>query len=240
MSYHFKLEQFEGPLDLLLKLIEEEKLDITTVSLSKVADEYLQYIRQLEHVNAEELADFLVVAAKLLLLKSRTLLPLLQPADEDEADLETQLKMYREYQIAAKAMQALIGQKRYMYVREANPALMEPIFSPPPSLDATGLRQIMLDVIAKIEPIVHIPDAVIERTMSIQEKITQISGLLRNAERTNFRSLLGEAKNKTEIIVTFLALLELIKQGDIQVQQSSTFEEISITMNNNEEVADNR
>jgi segregation and condensation protein A len=237
VAYNFKLEQFEGPLDLLLKLIEEDKLDITTVSLAKVADEYLRYVESLETINVEELADFLVVAAKLLLIKSRSLLPIIQVA-EDEIDLEKQLKIYREYLEASKQVAKMLTKKKFMYVREASPALMEPIFSPPPHLDTDMLKTIMLDVLAKIEPIIHIPEAVIERTISISEKIQHIKQLVAQAAGTNFHTLLGQANNRTEIIVTFLALLELIKEEHITVQQNSIFEDISITVHQKEQITD--
>jgi segregation and condensation protein A len=235
VAYNFKLEQFEGPLDLLLKLIEEEKLDITTVSLGNVADEYLAYIESLETVNPEELADFLVVAAKLLLIKSRSLLPVIE-VEEDEVDLEKQLKIYREYLEASKQLAARLQTKKFMYLREASPALMEPIFSPPPHLDAGVLKSIMLDVLAKIEPIIHIPEAVIERTISIGEKIRQIKALVAQAEGMNFRALLSQANNRTEIIVTFLALLELIKEEHVTIQQDNIFEDITITVCQREEI----
>src|SRR3989344_4119781 len=97
MHYTFKLEEFEGPLELLLKLIEDEKLDITTISLAKVSDQYLAYIKNEEELPSEEVADFLVVAAKLIYVKSKYLLPALQLEEEDGEDLEQQLKIFREY-----------------------------------------------------------------------------------------------------------------------------------------------
>ncbi|MFA5106840.1 MAG: segregation/condensation protein A [Patescibacteria group bacterium] len=225
--YQIKLEQFEGPLDLLLRLIEEEKLDITTVSLAKVTDQYLSYIETMEEVRTEELADFLVVAAKLLLIKSKTLLPFLQP-EAEEIDLEKQLRIYKEYLEASKQVQALIRRKRYLYPREMSRSMLEPIFNPPPQLDAPGLQRIMLEVLRKIEPIVSLPEEVIERTVSIQQKIDQIRTLIIQQETTSFQALLNTAGTKTEVIVTFLALLELIKQENIVVVQQSVFDDITI------------
>lgn len=225
--YQIKLEQFEGPLDLLLKLIEEERLDITTVSLAKVTDQYLAQLETLADVPTEELADFLVIAAKLLFIKSKALLPFLQP-EEEELDLEKQLRIYKEYLEASKNLQRLIRRKRFLYPREFSRATLEPIFNPPPQLDAAGLRLIMLEVLSKIEPIVSLPEEVIERTVSIQEKIDQIKNLISGQNATSFRNLLSSAKTKTEVIVTFLALLELIKQESIVVVQQGIFEEITI------------
>ena len=96
MGHIFKLEQFEGPLDLLLRMIEEEKMDVTQVALSKVTDQFIQYLTGVEEKQPEELADFLVVASKLLLIKSRVLLPQVV-LEEDGSDLEKQLRIYKEY-----------------------------------------------------------------------------------------------------------------------------------------------
>lgn len=225
--HNIKLEQFEGPLDLLLRLIEEEKLDITTVSLARVTDQYLAYIETMEEIRTEELADFLVVAAKLLLIKSKTLLPFLQP-EEEEIDLEKQLRIYKEYLEASKNVQKIIRRKRYLYPREFSRSMMEPMFSPPPDLDTDGLQRIMLEVLRKIEPIVSLPEEVIERTVSIQQKIDQIRQLIIQQSSTSFQALLNTAKTRTEVIVTFLALLELIKQENVIVVQQDVFDEITI------------
>ena len=100
MAYHICLEQFEGPLDLLLSLIEKEKLDITHVSLAKVADQYLKYLETEESISLGNLTAFLSVAARLILIKSRALLPILEFSDEEEEsmdDLETRLKVYKRF-----------------------------------------------------------------------------------------------------------------------------------------------
>ena len=103
MSLVYKLEKFEGPLDLLLQLIESADLDITEVALSKVADQFMEYLEQVEEKNSEEMADFLVVASRLLLIKSRILMPALHLDEDDEViGLEEQLKIYREYYEASK------------------------------------------------------------------------------------------------------------------------------------------
>src|SRR3990167_7246611 len=111
-----KLEQFEGPLDLLLTLIEEQKIDITQVSLSQVTEQFLQYVSTARGMHPEELADFLVVAAKLLFIKSKTLLPSLH-IEEEDGDLEKQLKMYKLYYDASQRIQAMLAQRRYSFSR---------------------------------------------------------------------------------------------------------------------------
>src|SRR3989339_2104859 len=110
---NFKIDKFEGPLGLLLQLIESQELDITEISLAKIADQYIEYIRGDKGIGPEELADFLVVAAKLLLIKSRALLPFLKgEAEEEIEEFEQQLRMYKEFLAAAKKIEAIIGKKR--------------------------------------------------------------------------------------------------------------------------------
>ena len=112
MPHVFKLEQFEGPLDLLLRMIEEEKMDVTQVALSKVTDQFIQYLTGIEEKQPEELADFLVVASKLLLIKSRVLLPQVV-LEEDGSDLEKQLRIYKEYLEASKILHKIILKKKF-------------------------------------------------------------------------------------------------------------------------------
>ena len=140
-DYRIQLEEFEGPLDLLLKLIEERSLDITTVSLSQVADQFIAYVSGAEEMNPGEVADFLVVASKLLLLKSRILMPSLE-LEEDEGSLERQLKIYREYYEAAKKIKAMIGKKNFMFTRSKAIRVFTPVFSPPKKLKAGELGAI--------------------------------------------------------------------------------------------------
>ena len=133
------LEKFEGPLALLLKMIEAEEMDITTVSLAKTADAFVSYIKNNPNIDPEEIADFLVVAARLLLIKSRALLPFLYPEeDEDTTEFEKQIKMYKEYLEAAKLIEKLAVASNKMYGREfvkASWLQREASFTPPPNIN---------------------------------------------------------------------------------------------------------
>ncbi len=227
-----KLEQFEGPLDLLLKLTEENELDITQVSLAAVADQFIQYLNEHQDIHLEELADFLVVAAKLLLIKSRVLIPSLQE-DEEETDLENQLKIYRGFYEASKILNKIILKKKWAYGRELKKVRsIEPIFNPPKSLNAPKLKQIILDILKELEPVVNLPQRVIEKTVSIKEKIAEIQKQILETASLNFKTLLESSVSRTEVIVTFLAILELIKQKTIYVIQDEMFEDIKIEKSN--------
>ena len=231
-----KLEKFEGPLGLLLRLIEREELDIIEVSLAKIADQYIEYIRQSRIIDPDEMADFLVVAAKLLLIKSKALLPYLQPEEEEEIEeFEQQLKMYKEFLEAAKNLSAIIGRKKFMFARVWNRQAIlagANIFSPPKNLEAGTLALVFSDLIARLHPPAKLEEEILDRKINIEEKIMRIEQMLMDRLKFGFSSVMAEAKSKTEIIVSFLAMLELIKQHSIMVEQAGLFEEIVINKNN--------
>lgn len=226
--YKIKIEQFEGPLDLLLQLIEEQKMDITQVALSAVTGQYIAILDENKNIPPEELADFLVVAAKLLLIKSKALLPYLSSGEEDlGGELEIQLKMYQLFYEASKVIHKMILKKRFGYFRETS-RLVTPVFVPPENIKAADLSHFFRLTLKNIEPIVEIPREALHRTISIREKINQIKDFILKSEAMNFVQLIAKAKSRTEIIVTFLALLELVKQRDIAVVQEDIFSEITI------------
>ena len=229
---NFKIDKFEGPLGLLLQLIERQELDITEISLAKIADQYIEYIRSYKGIGPEELADFLVVAAKLLLIKSRALLPFLKGEEEEEIqEFEHQLKMYKEFLEASKKIEAIIGKKRFSFAREFNRQAFlasANIFSPPKNLTAVELETVFSEIIRNIKPAEQLEEKNMEQIVNIEDKILAIQQILLEKIKISFNHVLAGAKNKTEIIVSFLAMLELIKQKDITVVQGGLFEEIEI------------
>lgn len=227
--YTTRLEKFEGPMDLLLGLIESEKMDITQVSLAKVTDQYLQYLEKMTDSNPEDLADFLVVAAKLLYIKSKSLLPYLQGGEEEACDLEAQLKIYKEYLDASKLINTRLLKKNFSFAREKFPSnLGKNLFNPPASLTAAKLKKMYLAILEDIRPMVNIAQEKIRKTISIQEKIQLVKDLLSSNASLDFRKLLYGAKSKVDVIVSFLAVLELIKQQVVIIKQESIFGEITI------------
>lgn len=226
---HIKLEQFEGPLDLLLTLIEEQKLDITQVSLATVTEQFLQYVSTARGIHPEELADFLVVAAKLLLIKSRTLLPSLH-VEEDEDDLEKQLKMYKLYYDASQRIQTMLGQRAYSFARASilRVETRERTFRPPENVGGEVLSGLFRAIVKRLEPFVMVTEDVIIRTINIRQKIDAIRERIMTEAKLNFEQLLHSATDRTDIIVTFLALLELVKQRSVAVVQDSAFSSITV------------
>lgn len=224
-----KVEQFEGPLDLLLQLIEDQKLEITQVALSEVTEQYIKILNQAQdQVPVEELADFLVVAARLLLIKSKALLPFLEWEDEESEDLTKQLKIYKEYLDAMKVIQGMIGKKRFSFSKMKIAVKQEIKFSPPKKLKEDDLRNTFVSIIKALDPLINLPQETLKKSINIQEKISQIRQRLYKEATTNFSEILKEAKDKTEIIVSFLALLELIKQRTVVARQGGSFDDIQI------------
>ena len=228
--YQIQLPIFEGPLDLLLHLVEREELDITTVALAKITDQYLAYLAELERRQAGELAEFLVVAAKLLLIKSQALLPsppTLTPEEEDVGeDLVRQLQAYKRFKEIAASLLDREKQGLRSYVRVAPMPRLEP------QLDTDGLSlddllmcvQEALDAI----PAPPVGKVVTPTTVTIGEQIARIENRLTRQTQVRFREFLSEATSRVEIIVTLWAVLELVKQKRARVRQDDLFGEIFI------------
>jgi segregation and condensation protein A len=230
MSYTVKLEQFEGPLHALLQMIETEKLDISEISLAKVTDGYLNMLQENPELPPEELADFLVVASKLLLLKSKLLLPFLYPEDveEDGQTLEEQLRIYKAYLDASERIEEMAAGRRFLYVHDKLPKT-DIGFSPPKKLTTDQMREFFLAVAKRLEPVVKTEKRAVEKTVSLHEKIEQIRALFHRAKQVSFKTLMKSSRSRMEVIVSFLALLELVKQKNVAVSQGGQFDDISIT-----------
>lgn len=226
----YKLEQFEGPLDLLLQMIHKEELDISQISLATVAEQFVAYIQENpDGISGAELTDFLVVATQLLLLKSQLLLPNVEVDDEISPDaLETQLKLYRRFVDIAQALQTKISQKQFLHVQKKSRYELTPKFSPPKEVKLQDLEGIMDAVIKRLQPIVILPESVMEKTVTLHEKMVHIQSLIKRSKGVSFRSLLELSENKIEKIVSFLALLELVKQQEVSVDQKNPFDDIVI------------
>ena len=234
-TYRVQLPVFEGPLDLLLQLIEREKLDISAVSLAQVADQFLAAVRQMETVEAAALSDFLVVAVKLVWIKSRLLLPQPRPPsdDSDEEDpaeaLARQLREYKRFKEVASALRAIEEAGLRTYSRAAPPPELEARLDPAGGLISDLLLAANAAFAALETAPVDIPQGmVVPFKMTIQDQIERIHAVTAGSRRVTFRGLLSQARHRIEIIVTLLAVLELIKRQAVRVNQDVAFGEIVI------------
>ncbi len=226
MTYKIQTEKFAGPLDLLLQLIEEKKFEITEISLANVTDQYLGHIERMKDKPAEELADFLVIAAKLLLLKSKALLPV---EDEEEPDeLEKQLRIYKQFYEASKVMDKLLREENFSFSREKPPIKMEVEFAPPKNINLKDLQNAFVRLLKRLDPLIRLPKISIAKTISLQEKIVLLQKSISKFRKIDFSKLTRNAKSKTEVIVNFLALLELIKRENVEAQQQDLFGNIMV------------
>jgi segregation and condensation protein A len=230
MVYNVRLEQFEGPLHLLLSLIEKEKLDITKVSLAKVADQYLEYLRTKKSISLDNLASFLAIAARLILIKSRALLPILEFSDEEEEsmdDLEWRLKEYKRFREAAAKLGAQFEKKHKAFGRKSFLG-MQAIFYPPSELTALELRAHFADVLGEIPVFEKLEEREMRAIIKLEDKILYLQKMLVKKVESSFFELTGAAADRAEVIVSFLALLEMVKQRFIFVEQTDFFSDIRI------------
>lgn len=231
-----KIEQFDGPFHVLVEMLESQRLDITQVALSQVTEQYLKAINPPaseagSHKSADPhvLADFLVVAAQLLYLKSKVLLPMLADDEaEDEASLEDQLKMYKQYYEASKVVEKMLKASNFSFAREKLAVDVEVLFNPPHSLTTDKMKSLFIKVVVGLEPIVRVPKQIKRQVISIRDKIKHVRDHIIAKMTSSFSELVKGSKDRTESIITFLALLELVKQQIVNVEQSEQYGEINI------------
>jgi segregation and condensation protein A len=225
-----QVEQFDGPLDLLLQLIEQQKMDITTISIAAVTDQFLKHIKNLSSIDPTILADYLSVAAKLLVIKSKSILPTLQFEKEEEdiaTDLEAKLLLLKQFKEVSKHFKGLDARRLQSFTRETSFG-EQVTFYPDPEVIADTLHQSILKVLDSLKEINDLPKATVKEAISIQQKIDSLQIEISQQIETRLSDLISKAKDKTEVIVTFLALLELIKQRVLTVEQEQIFSDIII------------
>jgi len=227
MSFEVQLPQYSGPLQLLLDLITQEKLPITEVSLAKVTDAYVIYVDE-QSVPPEELADFLLIAAKLLYLKSRTLLPELPcEPDEDPSDLVRQLKMYEAFVTASKELEKMYQSPLCSFEHARAIKNFSVDFFPPSSLTLLNLVEAYARLQKRLEPWIRLRRASLERIVSVKERINHLRSLLLERSHFTFGEVMKGAA-KTDVVVSFLALLEMLHEKIIHVSQRDSFQDIVI------------
>ena len=243
MGIPVKLEVFEGPLDLLLHLIEKNKVDIYDIPIVEITNQYMEYIRGMQHEDLNVMSEFLVMAATLLDIKCRMLLPKEVTEEGEEEDPRQELveqllqyKMYKYMAFELKDRELDSGQVMYK-----SPDIPEEIleYAEPVDLDqllgdltmaklGEVFREIMKRQAEKIDPVRSKFGKIEKEEVSLSDKFVYVHEYMRQHKRFSFRQLLLEQKSKMHIVVTFLAILEMMKLGEIHVEQENTCGEIMI------------
>jgi segregation and condensation protein A len=230
-DYTVRIPIYEGPLDLLLNLIERAELDVTTVSLAMVTDQYLDYIHGLEQTHPDDISAFLVIAARLLQIKSEALLPrppVREPGEEDVGQsLVDQLRLYKRIKEIGLWLDARQQAGLRTYLRVAPPPRAQAKFDPS-TLTLEKLVAAAATAFAKLPEQEPLSSVIAAPRITIRQKIDLIARTLRQLQTTSFRGLIGDNPSRLEIVVTFLALLELIKRYRVQARQDVLFSDIQI------------
>ncbi len=229
-QFKFKVGEFEGPLPLLLELVEKRQLPISQVSLATVADNFLDYVRGLGEPSLASLADFLVIASTLMLIKSFSLLPTLalnESEKEDIGDLEKRLKLYQIIHDLAVNLNNTFARAPIFFPELRKEEKI--IFSPTAEITRANLlveiKHLLETLPIPTPPLLHVT---VKKIMSLEEMIRDLATRVQIALKMSFKDFVKDKKDKVSIIVGFLALLELCKQGTVEVEQSEHFKDIHI------------
>lgn len=221
VCYLVKTDNFEGPLDLLLSLIEKRKMLINDISLSKVADDYICFIQNKEIFPIKDTSDFLVIASTLLLIKSKSLLPNLSLTEEEQTDiqdLELKLKIYKRIKELSVHIKEKFGQEIIYFPEQRK---FEPVFSPDESMSKENLVNSVFETIKNLPKTEIKPKVKVQKTISLEEMIINLTDRVKSNLKMSFKDFSGMGKaDRVNVIVSFLAMLELVKQGIIDAKQN--------------------
>ena len=228
-QFEVKTSTFEGPLDLLLDLVEKRKLLINDISIAEVTDEYMRQVSIMQELSLPNTAQFVALAATLLLIKSKSLLPVLELTQEEEEgidDLEARLRQYKIYRDAAKNLEEIFGKTmshERQFVRDANPLFVTDKYTTLEGLEAS-IGEVLVNLpVKEVKPKVQV-----RKVISLEEMIDRLHTRIEKHMKVTFKELLADDTEKTNVIVGFLAILESVKQGSILVAQINRFEDIHI------------
>ena len=240
-SFKISTEIFEGPLDLLLSLVEKRKLFINEVSLSKVADDFIAYLESLEDFPMKESAEFILIASTLLLIKSRSLLPTLKLTDEEQStieDLEDRLSAYRRIKELSIYVRRMYGTNRIFF----GPSRIGDVkvFSPDQSINIQNIILAIDDVIKNLPKEQKLSQVTVKKVISLEDTMTILAERIQSNLKMSFKEFSSKfsgdktelREKKVHIVMGFLAMLELVKRGIIRVAQERNFDDIAIESQN--------
>ena len=235
MSYKLRLDVFEGPLDLLLYLIKKDDIDISNIPIAEITDQYMKYIEMMQMLDLDVVGDFLVMAATLMQIKSKMLLPPDPQVEEEEQEdprdeLVRRLQEYKRFKEIADALQEKEILRRDFFARAADEELTDQIKN---EAKETFFEANLFDLInALTEALKKLPEDVIHEIVkeefTVERKIHDVLHVLLDRSSILLKDLFGQSKSKIEVIVTFLAVLELIRLKEIKVIQKQVFGDIEV------------
>jgi len=229
INFNIETEAYQGPFELVLDLIEARKLLVNDLALASITEDFIEHIRQQTAFPVEETANFIQMAATLLLIKSKSLIPDLTLTEEENADiddLKRRLEAYEKVREASRELARIFGRS---FLFQAGLRAPEPFFAPSRDLSKEALAEALARVIAAREAVEELPEARVKPLISIEEVMDTLAKRVQSALTLSFREFAGGAKEKVEVIVSFLALLELVKQGAVAAEQYEQHGDIRIS-----------
>jgi segregation and condensation protein A len=229
MPFSIKTDSYEGPFEVLLDLIEARKLLVNELALANITEDFIQHVRAQEQFPVEETASFIQIAATLLLIKSKSLIPDLALTDDENADVEDlkrRLAAYEKIREASRELSRIFGKQVMVPAGERPP---EVVFAPSRDMSAAALAEALARVLAAREEVEALPEARVKPLVTIEEMMDQLAKRVESAITLSFKDFAGSTKEKVEVIVSFLALLELVKQGAVAAEQFDTYGDIRIS-----------
>jgi segregation and condensation protein A len=228
-GFSIKTDSYEGPFEVLLDLIEARKLLVNDLTLASITEDYIQHVRAQEAFPVEETANFIQIAATLLLIKSKSLIPDLALSEDENADVEDlkrRLAAYEKVREAARELSRIYGRTVMAAEGERAP---EVVFAPSRDLSSGALAEALARVLAAREAVEELPEARVKPLVTIEEMMDRLAKRVQSAMTLSFKDFAGGAKERVEVIVSFLALLELVKQGAVAAEQHDTYGDIRIS-----------
>lgn len=229
VDFHIKADGFEGPFELVLDLIEARKLLVNDLALASITEDFIQHVRAQEVFPVEQTANFIQIAATLLLIKSKSLIPDLTLTEDETADVEDlkrRLAAYEKAREAARELAQIYGKTPLIPAGEKEP---EVTFAPGKDFSKEALAEALARMLAARREVEELPEARVKPMVSIEEMMDQLSSRVQKAMTLSFKEFAGGAKEKVEVIVSFLALLELVKQGAVAAEQFDQYGDIKIS-----------
>ena len=228
LNFNIQTDAYQGPFELVLDLISARKLLVNDLALANITEDFIAQVRAQAVFPMEEAANFISLAATLLLIKSKSLIPDLTLTEEESADindLKLRLEAYEKVREATRELSRIFG-KTLLFPAAERPN--EPFFSPSRDLHTTALAEALARVIAAHEAVKTLPEARVKSLVSIEEIMEKLAARVQKALTLSFKEFTGDAKEKIDIIVSFLALLELVKQGAVDTEQHEQHGDIRI------------